>query len=172
MIIVTGPTDGWSFSDKISLHLQEMDPSCQKRWNFFPWQTLNLAASSLEERLCPFAVWLVPYRWLLSWWARHRFRAGRPKSVVSMSWRSECPAFRQEISSFYCMMQSCRSACMISPYSTRIPLRLTAAPYWLGATQLKAGGSCQMRCDDLSHRREKPLLASRSAPIEQETYNR
>ena len=66
MIRVTGPTDGWSFSDKISLHLQEMDPSCQKRWNFFPWQTLNLAASSLEERLCPFAVWLVPYRWLLS----------------------------------------------------------------------------------------------------------
>ena len=168
MIRVTGPTDGWSFSDKISLHLQEMDPSCQKKLNFFPWQTLNLAASSLEERLCPCS--LVSFISMIAVLARHRFLAGRPKSVVSMSWRSKCPAFRQEISSFYCIVQSFRSACMISPYATHIPVRLTAAPYWLGATQLKAGGSCQMRCDDLSHRREKPL-ASRSAPIEQETYN-
>ncbi|KAI8485731.1 hypothetical protein Bbelb_365650 [Branchiostoma belcheri] len=32
-----------------------------------------------------------------------------------------------------------------------------ATPYWLGAAQLKAGGSCPMRCDDLSHRRKQPL---------------
>ncbi|KAI8521283.1 hypothetical protein Bbelb_010370 [Branchiostoma belcheri] len=40
-----------------------------------------------------------------------------------------------------------------------------ATPYWLGAAQLKAGGSCPMRCDDLSHRRKQPL-APYSTPIE------
>lgn len=55
------------------------------------------------------------------------------------------------------------------------PVRLTnrgeATPYWLGFAQLKAGGSCLMRRDDLSHRRKQPL-ASSSTPIEQKTYNR
>lgn len=31
------------------------------------------------------------------------------------------------------------------------------APYWLGAAQLEAGGSCPVRCNDLSHRRKRPL---------------
>ena len=38
------------------------------------------------------------------------------------------------------------------------PVSLTdrggAAPYWLGTAQLKAGGSCPVRSDDLSHRRK------------------
>ena len=55
------------------------------------------------------------------------------------------------------------------------PVRLTdrgeAAPYWLGAAQLKAGGSCPMRHDGLSYRRKQPL-ASNSTPIKPRTYNR
>lgn len=31
------------------------------------------------------------------------------------------------------------------------------APYWLGAAQLAAGGSCPVRYEDLSHRRKWPL---------------
>ena len=52
------------------------------------------------------------------------------------------------------------------------PVRLTdrggAAPYWLGTAQLKAGGSCPVRCDDLSHRRYSLTLSKSSM----ETYNR
>ena len=47
----------------------------------------------------------------------------------------------------------------------RLTDRGGAAPYWLGTTQLKAGGSCPMRYDDLSHRRKQPL-ASDSTPTE------
>ena len=54
------------------------------------------------------------------------------------------------------------------------PVRLTdsgrAAPHWLGTAQLKAGGSCPVRCDDLSHRLKQPL-ASDSTPTELQTYN-
>ena len=39
----------------------------RKRGNFFPWQILNLTASSLEKRRRPFTFGLVPYRWFLSY---------------------------------------------------------------------------------------------------------
>ena len=39
------------------------------------------------------------------------------------------------------------------------------APYWLGTAQLEVGGSCPVRSEDLSHRREQPL-APFSTPIE------
>ena len=39
----------------------------------------------------------------------------------------------------------------------RLTDRGGAAPYWLGTAQLKAGGSCPVRYDDLSHRRKQPL---------------
>lgn len=41
-----------------------------------------------------------------------------------------------------------------------------AAPYWLGAAQLEAGGSCQVRSEDPSHRQEQSLAPS-PTPIEQ-----
>ena len=48
------------------------------------------------------------------------------------------------------------------------PVRLTdsggVAPYWLGTAQLKAGGSCPVRCDDLSQRLQQPL-GSNSMPV-------
>ena len=40
-----------------------------------------------------------------------------------------------------------------------------AAPYWLGAAQVEAGGSCPVRSEDLSHCREQPL-AQCSTPVE------
>ena len=49
------------------------------------------------------------------------------------------------------------------------PMRMAdrggAAPYWLGAAQLEAGDSCPVRSEDLSHRREQPLVPC-STPIE------
>ncbi|PFX14923.1 hypothetical protein AWC38_SpisGene20889 [Stylophora pistillata] len=39
------------------------------------------------------------------------------------------------------------------------------APYWLGAAQLKVGGNCPMRCEDLSHSQKQPLVPH-SMPIE------
>lgn len=43
-------------------------------------------------------------------------------------------------------------------------------PYWLGAAQLEAGGNGTMRCDDLSHRRRRPV-ASISLRQLRWTYN-
>ena len=39
------------------------------------------------------------------------------------------------------------------------------APYWLEAAQVEAGDSCRVRSEDLSHRREQPLVP-RSTPID------
>ena len=98
----------------------------------------------------------------------HRqFLAGRQKSLVSM------PSFRE--GDFFFLLHGAELAMRLSVLTLNPthPVRLTdhggAASYWLGVAKLKAGGSCPMRCDD--HRRKQPL-ASRSAPIEQETYNR
>ena len=41
------------------------------------------------------------------------------------------------------------------------------APYWLGAAQLEAGGSCPVGLEGPSHRRERPL-ALHSTPVEQQ----
>ena len=56
-------------------------------------------------------------------------------------------------------------------HPVRLMERGGAAPYWLGTAQLKAGGSCPVRSDDLSHHR-KQALASDSTPTELQTYNR
>lgn len=125
----------------------------QKRWNFFPWKILNLAASSHEERQSLFA-------------------------VAKKAW-CQCPDVPsgQFSGRGFLSVALCRVVNLLigfHPNSTH-PVRLTgrggAASYWQGATQPKAGGSCPMRCDDLSHRPKQPL-ASCFAQIEQEIYIR
>ena len=49
--------------------------------------------------------------------------------------------------------------------------QLLVGPYSQGAARLKAGGSCPIKCENLSQQWKQPL-ASCSAPIEQETYKR
>lgn len=125
----------------------------QKRWNFFAWKILNLAVSSHEERQSPFAV--VKKAWCQCPEVPSGQFSGR--GFLSVAW--------------------CRVVNLLigfHPNPTH-PVRLTgrggAASYWQGATQLKAGGSCPMRCDDLSHRPKQPLTSC-FAQIEQEIYNR
>ena len=95
--------------------------------------------------------------------------------VVRKAW-CQCPGVlrAQPLSRFLLSLAWCRVVDLLVDFhpNPTHTLRLKdlggAPPYWLGAAQLKAGGSCPMRCDDLSHCRKLPL-ASRSAPIEQET---
>ena len=49
--------------------------------------------------------------------------------------------------------------------------QLLVGPYSQEAARLKAGGSCPIKCENLSQQWKQPL-ASCSAPIEQETYKR
>ena len=56
-------------------------------------------------------------------------------------------------------------------HPVRLADRGEAEPYWLGAAQLEAGGSCPMKYNDLSYRQKQPL-ASNSSPIKLWTYNR
>ena len=195
MIRVTGPTGAWSCGDKIlSLPsaLGVMDPrkvfltskptprslsylvisTARKSWNFFPWKIMNLAASSLslEER----------FR-LQSAHSSSNIDDRSPACIISFlqvvrkAW-CQCPGVlrAQPLSRFLLSLAWCRVVDLLVDFhpNPTHTLRLKdlggAPPYWLGAAQLKAGGSCPMRCDDLSHCRKLPL-ASRSAPIEQET---
>ena len=85
------------------------------------------------------------------------------------------PNFRAGVFIFLlpgCQLSICLSVFTLNPTH---PLRLTdrggAASYWLGTAQLKAGGSCPVRYDDLSHRLKHPL-ESDSTPTELQTFNR
>ena len=120
--------------------------------NFFLWQILSLGISSLAGQQCLSAAYSVPCRWQLS--CAHRlFPAGRQKSQGSLSKHSKCPDLGQNL--MIIALSICLSALTLNP---TYPMRLTdcgeAAPYWLGATQLKAGGSYLVRCNDLSHHRK------------------
>jgi len=55
---------------------------------------------------------------------------------------------------------------LISMHPMKKANRGGTAPYWLGAAQLKAGGSCPVGLEGPSRRRERPL-ALHSTPIEQ-----
>ena len=81
------------------------------------------------------------------------------------------PIFRAGVFIFLFLMLGAKLSNRLSVFtlSPTHPVRLMvcgeAAPYWLGAAQLEAGGSCPVGYGGPSHRRKRPL-ASSSMPIE------